>query len=62
MNDPKSNVTGVLMKKKDSMIETRGKDAMGPEKQRWRRGLSSQGTPGLPSTPEAGDPQSAQRS
>lgn len=26
------------MKKKDSMIETWGKDAMGPEKQRWSRG------------------------
>lgn len=40
MNDPKSNVTRVFMKKKD-LIETQGKDAMGPEKQRWRRGFQA---------------------
>lgn len=41
MDGPKSNVTGVLMRKeKDPMIETQGKDVMGPEKQ--RRGRSPQ--------------------
>lgn len=41
MNDPKYNVIRVLMKKKDSMIETWGKDVMGPEKQRWSRGFQT---------------------
>lgn len=36
------------------MIEKQEKDAMGPEKQRWNREPSNQGTPGLQSTPEAG--------